>query len=234
MKGLKMPKAKPSKQDAAKAAITAKLDAVAQDAEAATAHARWLTGSALDMARPLPDDLRNAVAALVEESRDLAADKVTIRENERGICNSIAAKFFEHTAHGGDPATLNTDICLSFNWPLVTHMACGKEIKIEGSEKKPATFGQVMSKISKVWAADGSLPRLYSSKDRDELTIVKRYSQIKAAEVTSDEHIEKGQKATGNAINKHIGKLTPPQLKARMDEAKRQYDQFAEMYKLVG
>lgn len=229
-----MPTAKPSKQDAAKAAITAKLDADALDKEAKVAHARWLTGSALDMARPLPDDLRDAVALLVEESNELAENKRINRENENGICNDIAGNFFEHVAHGGDPATLNMDICLSFNWPLITYMACGKKIEIDGVEKKPATFGQVMSKISKVWSKDGTMPRLYSSKDKNDLTIVKRYNQIRAGEVTPDQHIEKGQEATGNAINKNIGKLTPPQLKARMDEAKRQYDQFAAMYELVG
>ena len=214
-------------------AIAAKIAVEEQDTESAAAHARWLSGSALDQARPLPDDLRNTVASLVEESRDLAADKKIIRENERGICNAIAAKFFDHVAAGGDPATLNMDICLSFNWPLVTHMASGKEIKIEGTEKKPATFGQVMSKISKVWAADGSLPRLYSSKNKHDKTIVKRYKQIKEGSVRPVERIEKPQKATAKAINENIGKLTPPQLKACLAEAKRQYDQLNEMHKIA-
>lgn len=216
-----------------KAAIAAKIAVKEQDAESASAHARWLSGSALDQARPLPDDLRDAVAALVEDSHDLAADKKTLVAAERGICNAIAGQFFEHVAAGGDPASLNLDICLSFNWPLVTHMACGKEIKIEGAEKKPATFGQVMSKISKVWAADGVIPRLYSSSDKEAVTIVKRYRQIKQAEVGAVEKIEKAQRATAKAVNENVGKLTPAELKGRLDEAQRLAAQLEEMYNLT-
>ena len=214
-------------------AIAAKVAVKEQDREASAAHARWLSGSALDMARPLPDDLRDAVAALVEDSRDLAADKKALAAAERGICNAIASQFFEHVSAGGDPATLNMDICLSFNWPLVTHMACGKEIRIEGSEKKPATFGQVMSKISKVWSADGVIPRQYSSTDKQAVTIVKRYRQIKQAEVGAHEKIEKTQKAVAKAVNENLGKLTPAELKGRLDEAQRLAAQLEEMYKLT-
>lgn len=227
-----MPKSK-SKSDASKAAIAAKLAVKEQDADAKAAHARWLSGSALDMARPLPDDLRDAVAALVEDSTDLAEDKKALAAAERGICNAIAGQFFEYVAQGGDPAQLNMDICMSFNWPLVTHLECGKEIRIEGTDKKPATFGQVMSKISKVWATDGTLPRLYSSTDKQAVTIVKRYRQIKQAEISAHEKIAKAQKAAAKAVNENLGKLTPAELKGRLDEAQRLAAQLEEMYNLT-
>ena len=228
-----MPKANPSTQDAAKAAIAAKLDTVAADKEAATAHARWLTGSALDMARPLPDEMANAVAELVSESLQIAADKRTIKENEDGICNEITKHFFEHVAHGGDPAQLNMDVCLHFSWPLKTFMVCGKEINISGTNKKPATFGQVMSKIAKVWAVDGTIPRLYTSKDKALMTVRRRYDAILKGEVTPMQHCEKPQKAVAKAVNTYGSKLTLPEMKALRYEQKRLLDQMDENIRLA-
>jgi len=229
-----MTKPKPSKQDAAKAAIAAKLDAVALDKESDLAHARWITGSALDMSRPLSDELRSAVATLVEESAWLAKDRETIKSNNDGICNTITGLFFEHVVQGGDPATLNLDICLQFGWPLKTFLACGKEINISGTgEKKPATFGQVMSKVGKVYSVDGTMPRLYTSKDKMLSSVVKRYAAIKSGEITAFSHVDKPQKASAKAINEHGPKMTLPEMKALRAENKRQGDQMDEMIRLA-